>query len=166
MRGCCLLQNNIQTFAIMFLLIVPVVCCAETISDKGYYAVVLERRNALQGRSIDAVVFTRSGSTYRLIRRLDEDYRLVVNATSGMQAPAVTAGNFPSYDAMIKGNHLIARTIRDSGGRELAIVYCGLNPCYIERQIRDDGSVLFDIKGSIFVDHKSLGVLNRAVSKD
>jgi hypothetical protein len=152
--------------SIALALIVPAAFCAETISDKGYYAVVLERRNAALGRSVDALVLTAAGSGYRLIRRLDEDYRVVLNVTSDRQAPSVTSANFPFYDAMIRENSLTPRTIRDNNGREIAIVYCGLNPCYIERRIRQDGTILLDVQGRFFVKPELMGVVDRAMEKE
>jgi hypothetical protein len=148
---------------ILIILTAPVVFCAGTISDKGYYAVVLERREPMLGRSVDAVVFTRAGSTYCFIRRLDENYRLVLNAKSGSLASEVNADNLPAYDAMIKENGLVPRTIRDTSGHELAIVYCGMSPCYIDGRIRKDGSIVLDVRGNLFADPEVYGVLDRAI---
>jgi hypothetical protein len=166
MRPCnrCLIIPMVT--AIFFAFIGSVVFCSENLSDKGYYAVVLERREAMLGRSVDAVVFTRAGSGYYFIRRLDENYRLILNATSGIQAPEVTTKNFSVYDAMIKGNGLVPRTIRDNSGHELAIVYCGLSPCYIDGRIRKDGSIVLDVRGSFFADPDVFGVLDRAMVRN
>jgi hypothetical protein len=164
MRRCNRRWNALAGMAVALMSVLPVVCFAGSIG-KGYYAVVLDRRNALQGRSVDALVLTRAGR-YRLIRRLDENYRLVLNAASGSEAPAVTAGNSRVYDSMIEENHLTPRALRDNNGREIGIVYCGLNPCYIDRRIRADGSILLDVKGDLFLDREITGVLDRAGVKD
>jgi hypothetical protein len=158
-KGCL---KSAGVMAVALALIVPAAFCADTIAGKGYYAVVLERRNAALGASVDALVLTPAGSGYRFIRRLDEDYRLILNATSDRQAPGVTSANAYFYEAMIKADHLTPRTIRDNNGRELAVVYCGLNPCYIDHRIRPDGTVLLDVKGRFFADPGLRGVFGRA----
>ena len=127
---------------------------------------MLERRNAILGKSVDALVLTAAGGRYRFIRRLDENYRLVLNATSGTQAPAVTADNSFVYDAMIKANQLTPRTLRDNNGRETGIVYCGLNPCYIDYRIRQDGTILLEVKGRFIADPEIPGVFDRRMLKD
>jgi hypothetical protein len=165
MRRCSGWLKNAGVTAAALAVIVPAALCAGTIGDKGYHAVVLERRNAVLGRSVDALVLT-AGGGHRFIRRLDENYRLVLNATSGAQAPEVTPADLSFYDAMIKENHLIPRAIRDNSGREVAVVYCGLNPCYIDHRIRPDGTILLDVRGKFFADPELRGGFGRSLDKE
>ncbi|MFA6384343.1 MAG: hypothetical protein WCY10_03110 [Candidatus Omnitrophota bacterium] len=166
MRRCNVSVKIAGAAAVMLALIAPESFCSGDLSNKGYHAVVLERRDAMRGRSIDALVLTAAGSRVRFIRRLDEDYRLVLNATNGTPVPEVTADNSLKYEMIIKQNHLVPRAIRDNSGREAGVVYCGLNPCYINCEARKDGTILLDVKGNVFSDNEIPGILERASTKE
>jgi hypothetical protein len=153
-----------RNIIILMLFCLPAVCSAKTISGKEarryigdlktsltarpYRAVVLERRDPdpANGNNIDAILFDPHAGGYRYIRRLNADYRLMLNVHGGREAPVVTAENFSSFAKLIKDNGLTPYVIFDKINKESVIVYCGLLPCYIEHRETKDGSVLIDVR--------------------
>jgi hypothetical protein len=125
---------------------------AEKFTGRQYSALLLERRNrsAQTGGMIDALVFipAREGSknhTYRLIRRLDEDYVLRLHTAEGREPAAVLPGDIPRYQKLIKDNMMAPFVIHDKEGAEIMIVYCGLRPCSIVWDREQNGEIFLEI---------------------
>lgn len=124
----------------------------EKLMSRPYYCVLLERRNRLPAKDFnDAIIFTPLASGFRLIRRQDEDYRLLLNVADGDgRAPQVTRSDVARYRKIITADAMKPVVIVNKQGQELAIVYCALTPCYIYTDQRKDGAVSVELKGSMY----------------
>ena len=174
---------RVYCIAVILLLSMTTACRSETISGKEaaayigdlsqrltaqqHYAIVLERRDPdpVTNDRIDAVVFNASGGTYHPIRRLNGDYRLILNAPDGSAATLVAQKNISLYEKMIADNDLTASVVRDAAGSELFIVYCGLKPCYIEWNKRRDGSIVLGIHRRFVPHDETPDIIHRSLSE-
>jgi hypothetical protein len=131
------------------------------------YSVVTLKRHYPDPRTAsdtDALIFNPLGNKYKFIRRQDSDQRLKLNVTEGSIAEKATEGKIPGYERLIKENKLKPSVILDGQDKEVCIVYCGLDPCYILWHKNKKGEILLDIKqrlientpiGSDFLDRQS-----------
>jgi hypothetical protein len=94
----------------------------EHLAKRSYGMIMLKRRNydSINHVNFDGLVFLPAGTKYHYIRRLDDDYRLMINTAQGTEAERI----LPLYSKLIPENGLYPYVILDKDNQELLIVYC------------------------------------------
>jgi hypothetical protein len=125
---------------------------AEKYTGRQYSALFLERRNRSPrtGGMVDAVVFTpfpaeNGNNKYHFIRRLDDDYVVRLQSAQGKAPELVVSRDILRYQKVIKDNELSPFVVLDKGGTEVMVVYCGLRPCSISWNRRQNGEILLEV---------------------